>query len=163
MNTASQIPFEAGDILLNQGIRFKVPFFFWLKLPLTIRPLHPGTIIAISQQVLKLKQVDEAENMVVELLKAGENLKTHCKIVAIGALNNPVKIKLFSRFLTWLLQWRVKDNTELLAYVSLVYKQLDAERFFFIMTLTKGMNFLNRKEKANPVESSKGAIVFGEQ
>jgi len=160
MKQENQIPFESGSVLLDQGIRFKIPFFFWLKLPLTIRPLRPGTITAISQQVLLLEQVEESENMVQELLKTGNNLAIHCRIVAIGAMNGPFMIPLFTRIITWLLKWKIKSTAELLAYVSIVYRQMDAERFFFIMTLTKGMNFLNKKVVP---ESSGEETPSGEQ
>ena len=100
--------------------------------------------------------------MVTELLRVGKNLKIHSKMVAIAALNGPVKIALFSKFLSWIIRWGVEDNERLLAYVSIVYKQMDPERFFFITTLTKGMNFLSKKEKGQ-AENQKAETASGAQ
>lgn len=137
--------YEAGSTILGDGIKFRIPFWFGTKLTLTIRPLHPGTIVKISQQSTKIKDVFEDENMINELMKTGDNLRVFCRIVALGATNNPMKIRLFAGWLTRVLMWRVKSTQELYSYVSLVYRQMGAEHFFFIMTLTKGMNFLKKK------------------
>lgn len=154
--------YEAGKAILKQGIRIKIPFFFWLKIPLVIKPLHPGTVVHLAMQYEKLQDIDDSNNMITELLRVGKNLKIHSKMVAMAALNGPVKIALFSRFIAWVIRWGVKDNEEMLAYVSIVYKQMDPERFFFITTLTKGMNILSKKEKSQ-AESQKAEIAFGAQ
>ena len=150
--------YEAGSTLLGDGIKFRIPFWFGTKLTLNIRPLHPGTIVKISQQSTKISDVYEDENMINELMKTGDNLKIFCRIVALGVLNNPVKIRMLAGWLTRVLMWRVTSTQELFSYVSLVYRQMGAEHFFFIMTLTKGMNFLKKKtngqEKAGEVKPS---------
>lgn len=155
MEENNKIPFEAGGAIVDEGIRFKLPFFFWIKIPLTIRPLRPGTIVRISMEVLKMEKVSESENMIHEFLKAGKNLKNHAKIVALAALNNPVGIKLFSRLFTWLILWKVRDIRQLAVYVQIVYKQMESERFFFIMALTKGMNFLSKKQNQEDSKEEK--------
>lgn len=137
--------YEAGSTLLGDGIKFSIPFWLGTKLTLNIRPLHPGTIVRISQQSTKISDVYEDENMINELMKTGDNLKIFCRIVALGVLNNPVKIRMLAGWLTRVLMWRVTSTQELFSYVSLVYRQMGAEHFFFIMTLTKGMNFLKKK------------------
>jgi hypothetical protein len=153
---------EAGKAILKQGIRIRIPVFFGLKLPLIINPLHPGTIVHLALQFEKLQKIDDSNNMITELLRVGKNLKIHSKMVAIAAMNGPVKISIFSRVISWIVRWGVKDNEELLAYVSIVYKQMDPERFFFITTLTMGMNFLSKKEK-DQAENQKAETASGVQ
>jgi hypothetical protein len=140
-----QTQLDAGATLLNEPIRFKIPFIFGIKLSLGIRPLHPGTIVKISQQETRLKDVSESDNMIHELMKSGSNLRVFCRIVAIGILNNPVKISLFTGYLTRLLMWKVESTSELFTLNAIVYRQMGAEHFFFIMQLTKGMNFLKKR------------------
>lgn len=150
--------YQAGATIIGDGIKFRIPFWFGTRLTLNIRPLHPGTIIRISQQTTRIVDVDEGENMITELMKSGENMRVFCRIVALAALNNRLKIRLFTGMLTSVLMWRVKSLQELFAYSSLVYRQIGAEHFFFIMTLTKGMNFLKKKtaEKTGEEKPSGG-------
>lgn len=140
-----QTQFAAGQTLLNEPVKFKVKWWFGIKLPMGIRPLHPGTIVKISQQETRLKDVNESENMIHEMLVTGANLRVFCRIVALAILNNPVKIALFTGMLTRLLMWRVETTQELFGLTAITYRQMGAEHFFFTMQLTKGMNFLKKK------------------
>jgi hypothetical protein len=45
-----QTQYEAGAVLLDEPIRFKVKWWFGINIPMGIRPLKPGTIVKISQQ-----------------------------------------------------------------------------------------------------------------
>lgn len=139
--------YEAGAAIMGDPIKFKIPFWFGTRLTLGIRPLKPGTIVRISQQTSRLIDVEESENMIHEMMKAGGNLKIFVRILALAILNHPVKIKLFAGVLSRILLWRVPSTSELFAYVNLVYRRMGAEHFFFIMTLTKGMTFLKKRTK----------------
>jgi hypothetical protein len=150
-----QIQYEAGATILGDPIKFKIPFWFGTRLTLGIRPLKPGTIVRISQQTAQLTDVEESENMIHEMMKAGGNLKIFVRILALAILNHPVKIKLFAGVLSRMLLWRVPSTSELFAYISLVYKRMGAEHFFFIMTLTKGMTFLKKRTKAESTGEDK--------
>ena len=150
-----QLQQEAGATLLNEPIKFRIPFWFGTRLTLGIRPLRPGTIVKISQQTARLTDVEESENMIHEMMKAGGNLRVFARILALAILNDPVRIRLFARPLTRVIMWRVPSLAEMFAYVSLVYKQMGAEHFFFIMTLTKGMSFLKRRTKPESTGAAK--------
>lgn len=143
-----QTQYQAGSTLLDEGIKFKIPFWLGTKLTLNIRPLHPGTIVKISQQAALLESVNEGEQMVAELMRSGGNLRRMCRIIALAALNSPGSMWM-APWLTRVLMWRVRSTVELFGYTSLVYRQMGAEHFFFIMTLTKGMNFLRKREAEN--------------
>jgi len=140
--------YQAGSTILDEGVKFKIPFWFGTKLTLNISPLKPGTIVKISQQAAMLEDVNEGEQMVAELMRTGGNLRRFCRIIALAALNAPGRMWL-APWLSRVLMWRVRSTPELFGYTSLVYRQMGAEHFFFIMTLTKGMNFLRKKEAEN--------------
>jgi hypothetical protein len=143
-----QLQRDAGATLLDEGMKFKVKWIFGIKLPLSIKPLHPATIVKISQQQTMLKDVQEGENLFYEMLKTAGNLNVIAKIAALATLNSRWKIMLFTRVLTSLLLWRVESTKEMFTLMAMVYRQMGAEHFFFIMQLTSGMNFLKRKTTA---------------
>ena len=151
--------YQAGATLVDEGITFDVPIFGKRKIRLSVKPLKAGTIVKISQQAGKLTQVEESDNMIQEMLAKGENLKPIARIVAYGVLNSRLKIRLFGAILANILMWRVESLEFLFAYLSLVYRQMGAQHFFFIMALTKGMNFLKKKSP----ENSEAAKPFGDQ
>ena len=151
--------YQAGSTIVDDGIRFRIPLFWGLQLPLTIRPLRPGTIVMISREVAQMKEVNEGEAMMQEMLRTGGNLRHICRIVALAATNSRMKTALFSRWLSRAIAWKVKSTEELFAYVSVAYRQMGAQHFFFIMALTRGMNFLEKKtatEKPAEVAPSGG-------
>ncbi len=150
-----QTIYEAGATLLNEPVRFKIKWWFGIKLPFGIRPLKPGTIVKISQQETRLKPVDESGQMIHELLLAGNNYKVFARIIAVAVLNHPVKIRLFSRWLSYFLLWNIPSTQDMLTLISLVYKQMGAEHFFFIMQLTQGMNFLKKRMKTENTGAEK--------
>jgi hypothetical protein len=150
--------YQAGATLVDEGITFDVPAIWGKKIRLSVKPLKAGTIVKISQQVTKLKPVNEEENIIQEMLANGESLKPIARIVAYGVLNSRLKIKLFGRIMADFLLWKVESLEYLFAYMSLVYRQMGAQHFFFIMALTKGMNFLQKKTtpESNAAETRSG-------
>jgi hypothetical protein len=152
--------YQAGATLVDEGITFTVPIVDKIQRKFKIRPLKAGTIVKISQQVTKINQLQESDNMIQEMLEKGANLKPISKILAYAVLNNPVKIALFGRLLSHTLLWKVENMERLLANMTLAYRQMGAQHFFFIMALTKGMNFLEKKTIA---ESSAAVKPSGAQ
>lgn len=140
-----EVEYQAGSAIVDEGMFFKIPFWFGTKLKLTVKPLKPGTIVKISQVVTLLKKIDDADANVQEALRSGANLKAICRILALGCTNSRWKIAMLSGWLSRVLLWRVPNTQELFAYLSLVYRQVGAQHFFFIMALTGGMNFLEKK------------------
>ena len=150
------IPYEAGSTLVHDGISFPVPFIFGTKLKIKIRPLLPGTIVRESMEVMKLKKAPS--ETIDGLLDAGTNYKIFARMIAIAHINNRKPGTMLTRLLTWILLWKIKSPADMLAYVAIVYRQMDANRFFFIMVLTKGMNYLETKAENTGEEKP-----FGEQ
>ena len=147
--------YQAGATLVNQGITFDVPIIGKIPCRLKIRPIKGGTIIYMSMQATKIKQIEESENMIQEMLSKGENLKPISRILAYAVLNNWILIPLFGRLLSYFLLWKVENMERLLAYMTLAYRQMSAQHFFFIMALTKGMNYLEKKTKQENKEAAK--------
>jgi len=150
-----QTQYEAGAVLIREPIKFKIPFYFGTKLTLSIRPLTPNTITRVSMQESKLVEVSVSDNMIKELMKAGKNTKIFCRMIAYSHLDGTIKTKLFGKILTFFIGEFVQSNEHLFNYMMIVYKQMNAEHFFFIMQLTKGMNFL---KKRTPTESNAGDV-----
>lgn len=146
------VEYQAGSTLVDEGIRFRLPLLWGMNLRLTVRPLRPGTIIRISQQVTRMEQINEGEAMVQEMLRTGGNLRHACRIVALACLNSRWRVALLSGVLARMIEWKVRNVEELFAYVSVACRQMGAQHFFFIMALTKGMNFLERKTPEKPAE-----------
>jgi hypothetical protein len=149
------IEYQAGATLINDGITFDVQITRGWKKRFTIRPLHPGTIVKMSQQVTMLEPVSESENMIQEMMARGKNIRPISRILAYAVLNGRFKIALFGRLLSALLMWRVESMEYMLAYMTLAYRQMGAQHFFFIMALTKGMNFLEKKTTAENTGEAK--------
>jgi hypothetical protein len=151
----NDMEYQAGSTLLDEGISFDVPIIGKKKIRLYVKPLRAGTIVKISQQVTRFQKINESDEMIAEMLAKGENLVPVSKIVAYGVLNSRIKIKLFGRILSNFLLWKVESLEYLFAYVSLVYRQMGAQHFFFIMALTKGMNFLERTKTTENIAAEK--------
>lgn len=152
-----QLQREAGAALLDQGAKFKVRWWFGVMIPMQIRPLRPGTIVAMSREATHLTPVSDGENMIAEMLRAGGNLRHIARMAAMAILNRPGRMWL-TRPLARLLLSRVEGTAEMLTLMALVYRQMGAEHFFFIMQLTAGMNFLRKK---TPTENTAAATPSG--
>ena len=154
-----QLQNEAGATLLDEATRFKIDWH-GIKIPFGIRPLHPATIVKISMQETRLKDVSESENMIHEMLKSGSNMKVFCRIIALAILNNQIKIALFTGIMTRFLMWNIPSTKDIFTLTAIRYRNMGAEHFFFTMQLTKGMNFL---KKRTPMESNAEAGHSGVQ
>ncbi len=90
---------KVANLLLERGVRFKLPAPFFLRLlglhKLTIRPFKVGTLLEISRLVVKHK-LDKAllETDSEFLLKT---LRPISECMALAILNSKWKIKLFKK------------------------------------------------------------------
>lgn len=143
---SGSLEYQAGSALVEGGISFKVG-----RRKFTIEPLRPGTIIRISKLVTKLKSMT-SDLTVTQVLEVGDNLKIIAEIIATAIINR----KVFSRWrffwYRWLLLNRVESLEFLHSYLLIVYRQLGAEHFFFIMASTPAMNFLKKIEEKQEEE-----------
>jgi hypothetical protein len=149
---------KALDTLLDSGVSgkidvgifgFKVPFRFKIK------PLYLGTILHLSRQHSRLKQVDESREILWDMFEKADNVKVFARCAAIGILNNPVRIRLFARPLTHI----ILSNTtvkEIHALLTIVASQMNARDFFFTSALIKGFRIVDRRppESTSPNEPS---------
>lgn len=153
--------YKAGSTLVNDGIEFPVTGLFGKKINLNIKPLKPGTIVRISQLVTKLQPVNESANMSQELLANGSNLKIIAGIISHAVINREFFKRWKFRYYRNLLLNGVPDMAHLYAYMGIVYRQMSAEHFFFIMALTPAMNYLKKQEKTG--ENTGEVKPFGER
>jgi len=152
------IEYQAGLILVEDGIQIKVPTFFGRKTTLTIKPLKPGTIVRIGMEANKLEAINSEANMIQELLSKSDNIKCMAAIVAHALVNQEITKKWKFRYYQWLMLNKVENMKYLYSYVNLVYRQMSSEHFFFIMALTPAMNYLTKRK-----ENTKAEKPFGEQ
>lgn len=148
--------YQAGSVLVDDGIQFEIPGWLVKKIRLTIKPLKPGTMVRISQLAGKLEPVNESASMSQELLAKGGNLKIIAGIIAHAIINRRNLKGWKFRYYRWLMLNRVKDLRHLYAYLNIVFRQMSAEHFFFIMALTPAMNYLKRKEGKTEEEKPSG-------
>lgn len=152
--------YQAGATLVDEGITFKVPLYFGIKVPMTIRPLRGGTLIRISQEVALMGDIDvENQNMIQELLKNGHEIKRIASVIAHAVINREIYKRPLFRFYRWLILNRVENMGYIFSYLSLVYRQIDAEHFFFIMASAKRMNHLQKKTSADTSQAGKPSGV----
>lgn len=158
--TKQEIQEDAAKVLLNEGHYFYIPFIFRTRLRLTIKPLLPMTIVRVSQQVNRLKQILPIYGTTLQgMLSVGTNYRIFARIVAIAVINNRMPGRLLTGLLTSVILWKVKTPAEIKALVDLAFMQTDPEVFFYIMVSAKWMNYL--ESKTNP-ESKEVATHSGE-
>jgi hypothetical protein len=157
-NMKENLEYQAGAALVDEGIRFDVPGIFTGKVSLEIKPLKPGTIARLGMLASKLEQIEEST--VQELLRKGKNISVIAEMIAVAVINQQIFKKWKLKYYKWLLLNRVESMKYLYAYMNLVYRQMSAEHFFFIMALTNGMNHLKTKQTAQ--ESTEAAKHSGE-
>lgn len=145
--------YQAGATLVNEGISFEIPGIFRKKVSLEIKPLKPGTIVRISQLVSKLETIDQDDMAIQQLLSKGKNLKIMADVVATAAINQEFFSRWKFRYYRYLLLSKVESLQYLYSYLLLVYRQMSAEHFFFIMALTPAMNYLKKKKTENTGEA----------
>lgn len=137
---------NAASDLLNDAVDFRIG-----KRKFRMKKLKLGTIVRISKQVLAMKEIDPEQSAIQSVYSNSVNLKYAARIIALALLN--------SFWLNWLhpilAKWLMSrlDTTELTVLMKVVSSQIGAQDFFFTMTLTKGMNFLKKREKDSEGES----------
>ena len=95
--------------------------------------------------------------MIHEMLRTGGNLRVIARMAAVAILNRPGRFWM-TGMLSRLLLKRVESTAELFTLMALVYRQMGAEHFFFIMQLTQGMNFLRKR---TPTENTAAVTPTG--
>lgn len=140
---------QAIDTILQKGVKFRVRtkvFGREFKVPFKIRPLHLGTILMLSRQRQKLKEVYNQDEALWEMFEGADNVKVFARCIAIAVLNDEWRICLFtgilSRFFLWNLS--VKEVNEVIAVVT---TQMNARDFFFTTALVKGFEIVTRKDE----------------
>lgn len=143
---SDSMEYKAGSALVDDGIFFKIPLIFGLNAKLEIKPLKPGTIVRICQEMTKIEAIDEKENQLQEFLAKGKNLKHIAAIISHAVINQSLVKKWKFRYYRWLMLNRTESLKAMYAYMGIVYRQMDAQQFFFIMALTPAMNHLMKKQ-----------------
>lgn len=134
---------KAADDLLNEGgVKFKIGWFSF-----KINKQKLGTILKISKQVMNMGDLDPEEGVIQNLYRNADNIRLASRIVALAVLNSYWK-SFFYRILSFYFLHKL-DMKELSNLTKVVADQIGAQDFFFTMTLTRGMNFLTRKEKSS--------------
>lgn len=101
----NEVRLAAANLLLQRGVKFKVDAPFWQRLTgrnvIHIRALYPGTIAAISLEILQHGLEDSTQE------KALENISVICRIIAIAVLNDEKKIDTGADKLAKQLLWKI--------------------------------------------------------
>lgn len=130
----------ADDLLDKGGRRFKIG-----KRSYSIKKLKAGTMLSISAQVCSMKELSSDKSLLQNLIENSGNVKQHCNIIALSILNSFFKNWMYRPF-AYYLRWKL-DNAEIGQLMRIVAEQLNAQDFFFTMTLTKGMNLMRKMEE----------------
>lgn len=144
---SDSIEYQAGAALVDDGIEFKVPFYFGRKITFNIKPLRPGTNVRISQKISKLKSVDMDNPTINEFLEKGSNIEIIAGIIATAIINQRFFKKWKYRLIKWILLNHTENMQDLYQYYLLVQRQSGPVFFYHIMGLTPAMNFLKKEEK----------------
>lgn len=105
MKSEDEIRMASANLLLQRGVKFKVDAPFWQRLlgrnVIYVRPFYPGTIAAISLEILD----NGLENATQE--QAMTQINAICRIIAIAVLNDEKKIEKQTTALAKRLQWSI--------------------------------------------------------
>lgn len=135
----------AEDLLDVGGARFSLG-----KRRFRIKKLKLGTILKVSKLVTSMTSLDERQTVLQSVFNNSGNIKLAAQIIALAILNSRWTNSLY-RLLAWWLVHRMSME-DLAQLTKIVMSQMGAQDFFFTMTLTKGMNFLKKKEENSEEE-----------
>lgn len=131
---------NAASDLLNEAVEFRIG-----KRKFSMKKLKLGTIVSISRQVLSMQDIDPEQSAIQSVYSNAANLRFATRILALALLNSRWVGWLYPLLAKWLMYQL--DTAELAQLMKVVASQVGAQDFFFTMTLTRGMNFLKRKEE----------------
>ena len=151
---------KALDTLLNKGVKFNIGirvFGIKINIPFRIKPLRLGTILFLSKQRLKLKEVSDEKEPVWEMFDKAENVKPFAKCVAISVLNSPLKIKIFSGLLSCFFLWKLTIK-EIQDIMAVVVSQMNPRDFFFTTALVRGIQIVDRRKTQNISQKKQSSV-----
>lgn len=129
----------AEDLLDEGGVIFRIG-----RRRFTVKKLKLGTIFRISKVICSMQEVNERQTLLQGIFENSINLKLASRVVALAILNSFWTNWLHRAYAFWL--FHRLTMSELAQLTKVVAGQIGAQDFFFTMTLTKGMNFLRKKE-----------------
>ncbi|NDV95365.1 hypothetical protein D0T84_10610 [Dysgonomonas sp. 521] len=120
MASTNNVRLAAANMLLDRGVRYTISDapLFWRLLRLNkieISPLKAGAIIEISRiidedKLDKIETIDEAKR----------KLDRIALLIAVAVLNNRIKIKYLSVYLSKVLLWKVPLNILLTIFYHII-------------------------------------------
>lgn len=141
------------NALLDKGEAFYMKTRFG-KRKFVIKPLVLGTLIAISESCNNV-EIDESDTEPMQVIaKYSKYSKEMARIVALAVLNNKLKIKLFSSYLTNYFLWKLSPG-ELYKLMMLSIKQMEVTDFFGCTALLGAMNITKERSKAGELKETK--------
>jgi hypothetical protein len=131
---------QASNVLLGiagTSDRFVLKYG-WFTFRLKIKPLTCKQLIAISSEISQINDINKDQDMFPALMSGIKDIRYIAKIIAISTGTR------FQRIVTRaILKLPLKDVDTLF---SIVHKQSDMSRFFFIIAKTGRMNLLKKQE-----------------
>lgn len=143
---------EVSNIILGiagPSDRFRIKWG-WISFYLKIKPLTARQIIEISGEISRIKDINVEQDVFPALLQGSTDLQYIARVIAISTGTKWRRI--VAKAILGL------DLADIGTLFMLVRKNCDAERFFFIMALAKGMNKL-KSQKEQPSEAKASSDV----
>ncbi len=144
------IRIKAADLLLDKGVRFRVPAPFYLrwlrKDTLDIKPMRAGTIIEMSKVIVANKLDEQLEQRAWQQLE--NNIEAIALCIAIAVLNDKQKIAKRADKLATRLVWKY-NSTILISMFRIILTQTHKEDFIGITKfLVRQAMMMNLGQKA---------------
>lgn len=136
---------KVSNDLLNKGdVKLKIG-----KIRFRLRRLRLATIIQISGHIAGMDELNPELTMFQNLFNNPRNIKKSSRVAALALLDS-IFLNWLNRPLAWYIRWSLsmEETAELMKVIA---EKMGAKDFFFIMTLTKGMNFLKKIEAESEV------------
>lgn len=152
---------KAADTLLSKGQKITVQWL-GMRFRFTIRDLYLGTLVAISEQAEKIKDIDFTDASAMAILGSSRRTAWPMAMAAAhGILNKKIKRTFLVRWLAWRI---MNDMTpkDLFSLMNLLVLNSDPTSFFGCTTLLAQMNVLIERKKSK-VGESKEEEPSGEQ
>ncbi len=134
---------ELANVILGRvedGDKFEIKYW-GIKFKLSIKPLSPKKLIAISGFLCRIREIEEGQSSFHALMKTADDLKLICNSIAIST-GFP-----FRRFLCGAIMKLSLEDVETL--FNILIKQSNAAFFLNTMVLGKNLNILKLSSETN--------------
>jgi hypothetical protein len=149
---------QAAEVLLDRGVRWKVPAPWYLRLigkktvSLGVTSLKLGTLLELSRLYIEMdltsEQMKGDTHKIIQ-----DHLKTVCRITAMCILNSKIKIRLFTKPLARYILWAFTANMQL-EVILFITNYSGTESFLTTIGFIRDLKITSPKNPSPEIQGS---------